>query len=74
MAEKFDIHDGSPWTEMDVEDLTPLKSGDPIEDAAKHRRRSGGAIEKDVRRKTEELGLKYKTLGRDALEPNCLSL
>jgi len=54
----IDIYDGSPWTEMDIEDLTAvLKSGDTIEDAAHHLCRSGTV--EDVRRKAEELGLKY---------------
>jgi len=62
MAEKFDIYDGFPWTEMDIEDLTAaLKSGDTIEDAAQHLCRSGTVDE--VRRKAEELGLSYKTAG-----------
>jgi len=60
MAEKFDIYDGFPWTEMDIEDLTAaLKHGDTIEDAANHLCRSGTVGE--VRRKAEELGLHYKT-------------
>jgi len=55
-----DTYDGSPWTEMDVEDLTAaLKSGSTIEDAAQHLCRSGTVD--DVRRKAEELGLIYKT-------------
>ena len=54
----MDIYDGEPWTEMDIEDLTAaLKSGDTIEDAAHHLCRSGTV--EDVRRKAEELGLKY---------------
>ena len=57
-----DIYDGYPWTEMDIEDLTAaLKSGDTIEDAAQHLCRSGTV--EDVRRKAEELGLKYKSRG-----------
>ena len=52
----MDIYDGDPWTEMDPRDLTAvLKSGDAIEDAAKHLCRSGTVD--DVRRKAEELGL-----------------
>jgi hypothetical protein len=32
-----DIYDGSPWTEMDIRDLTAaLRSGSTIEDAAQH--------------------------------------
>ena len=59
MAEKIDIYDGEPWTEMDIEDLTAaLKSGSTIEDAAKHPCRSGTVD--DVRRKAEELALSYR--------------
>jgi hypothetical protein len=55
-AEKYDIYDDEPWTEMDVRDLTAaLKAGDSIEEAAAHLCRSG-TLEK-VRRKAEELGL-----------------
>ena len=55
----MDIYDGHPWTEMDLEDLKPaLKSGSTIEDAAHHLCRSGTV--EDVRRKAEELGLKYR--------------
>lgn len=60
MAEKFDINDGEPWTEMDIRDLTAaLNSGDTIEDAAQHLCRSGTVG--DVRRKAEEIGLSYTT-------------
>ena len=56
----MDIYDGSPWTETDIEDLkAALKSGSTIEDAAHDLCRSGTV--EDVRRKAEELGLKYKT-------------
>jgi len=59
VAEKFDIYDGFPWTEMDVKDLSAaLKHGSTIEDAAHHLCRSG-TID-DVRRKAEELGLLKK--------------
>jgi hypothetical protein len=55
MAVKFDIYDGEPWTEMDLEDLTAaLRSGSTIEDAAQHLCRSGTVDE--VRRKAEKLG------------------
>ena len=55
VAEKFDIYDGFPWTEMDVEDLTAaLKHGSTIEDAAHHLCRSG-TID-DVQRKLKSLG------------------
>ena len=55
---KIDVYDGEPWTEMDIEDLTAaLKHGSTIEDAAKHLCRTGTV--NDVRRKAEELGLKY---------------
>jgi hypothetical protein len=37
VAEKYDIYDGEPWTEMDLLDLTAaLKYGDTIEEAATH--------------------------------------
>ena len=63
MAVKIDIYDSEPWSEMDVEDLTAvLDHGNTIEDAAKHLCRSGTV--EDVRRKAEELGLKYKSRGR----------
>jgi hypothetical protein len=56
MAEKYDIYDGEPWTEMDLRDLTAaLTHGSTIEDAATHLCRSGSVD--DVRRKAEELGL-----------------
>jgi hypothetical protein len=58
----MDIYDQEPWTEMDLRDLTAaLRSGDTIEDAAQHLCRSGTVD--DVRRKAEELGLKYKSRG-----------
>jgi hypothetical protein len=63
VATKFDIYDGNPWTGMDVRDLAAaLASGSTIEDAAQHLCRSGTIDE--VRRKADELGLKYKTRGR----------
>jgi len=56
MVEKYDINDGEPWTEMDVQDLTAaLKYGDTLEEAAMHLCRSGTVGE--VRRKAEELEL-----------------
>ena len=56
---KIDANDEKPWTEMDIRDLmAALRSGDTIEDAAQHLCRSGTVD--DVRRKAEELGLKYK--------------
>jgi hypothetical protein len=56
MAEKYDIYDDEPWTEMDVRDLmAALNAGDSIEEAATHLCRSGTLEE--VRRKAEELGL-----------------
>jgi hypothetical protein len=59
----MDIYDQEPWTEMDLRDLTAaLRSGDTIEDAAQHLCRSGTVD--DVRRKAEELGLKYKSRSR----------
>ena len=63
MAEKIDANDGKPWTDMDVRDLmASLRCDDTIEEAAQHLCRSGTVD--DVRRKAEELGLKYKTRGR----------
>jgi hypothetical protein len=62
VATKFDIYDGDPWTGMDVRDLAAaLQSGSTIEDAAQHLCRSGTIDE--VRRKADELGLKYKSRG-----------
>jgi len=59
MADKIDIYDGSPWTEMDIRHLAvALAFGSTIEEAAKHLCRSG-TID-DVRRKAEELGLLTK--------------
>jgi hypothetical protein len=47
---------------MDVRDLAAaLQSGSTIEDAAQHLCRSGTIDE--VRRKADELGLKYKSRG-----------
>jgi hypothetical protein len=57
-----DVNDGKPWTEMDVRGLmSALRVGETIEEAAQHLCRSG-TID-DVRRKAEELGLKYKSCG-----------
>jgi hypothetical protein len=57
MAEKLD--DGEVWTEMEVHHLVVcLGSGDTIEQAALFIGRSDRIDE--VRRKAEELGLKYK--------------
>jgi len=55
-----DANDGEPWTEMDVRDLTAsVLCGDTIEEAAEFLCRSGTIDE--VRRKAEELGLRYKS-------------
>jgi hypothetical protein len=55
-------NDGKPWTEMDVRALmSALRVGETIEEAADHLCRSGSI--NDVRRKAEELGLKYKSQG-----------
>ena len=57
-----DGNDGKPWTEMDVRALmAALSVGETIEEAADHLCRSGSV--NDVRRKAEELGLKYKSQG-----------
>jgi hypothetical protein len=62
MRKKIDTHDGDFWTEMAVRDLmAELRSGSSIEEAAQHLCRSGTVD--DVRRKAEELGLKYKSRG-----------
>jgi hypothetical protein len=55
-------NDGKPWTELDVRVLmAALRVGETIEEAADHLCRSGAV--NDVRRKAEELGLKYKSHG-----------
>jgi hypothetical protein len=55
-------NDGKPWTEVDVRALmAALRVGETIEEAADHLCRSGSV--NDVRRKAEELGLKYKSQG-----------
>jgi hypothetical protein len=62
MAVKIDANDGKRWTEMDVEVLrSALRYGDTIEEVAEFLCRSGTVDE--VRRKAEELGLKYKSRG-----------
>jgi hypothetical protein len=59
ITEKIDIYDGEPWTEMDIDDLiSALRHGDTIENAARFLCRSGTVDQ--VRRKAQELGLKYK--------------
>jgi hypothetical protein len=63
VAEKLNIYDGDPWTEMDVSDLTAaLKYGETIEEAAMHLCRSGTVD--DVRRKAEEVELVSPKLAR----------
>ena len=55
-------NDGKPWTELDVRALmAALRVGETIEEAAGHLCRSGSV--NDVRRRAEELGLKYKSQG-----------
>ena len=67
MTEKIDIYDGEPWTDMDIDDLiAAIRHGDTIEETAQFLCRSGTL--KDVRRKAEELGLKYR--GRDPQRRN----
>jgi hypothetical protein len=62
-AVKIASHDGDRWTDMDIRDLmAALRCGSSIEEAAQHLCRSRTVD--DVRRKAEELGLKYKTRGR----------
>ena len=57
-----DANDGKHWSEMDVRNLmASLRCGDTIEEAAERLCRSGTVDE--VRRKAEELGLKYKSSG-----------
>jgi len=59
MVMKSDANDGKYWSQMDVRNLmASLRSGNTIEDVAQHLCRSGTVDE--VRRKAEELGLKYK--------------
>jgi hypothetical protein len=63
VAVKIDANDGKHWSEMDVRDLmASLRCDDTIEEAAQHLCRSGTVDE--VRRKAEELGLKYKSRRR----------
>ena len=62
MKKKIDAHDGDFWTDMDIRDLmSELRCGSSIEEAAQHLCRSGTV--EDVRRKAEELGLKYRSRG-----------
>jgi hypothetical protein len=57
---KSDANDGKHWSEKDVRNLmASLRCGDTIEEAAERLCRSGTVDE--VRRKAEELGLKYKS-------------
>jgi hypothetical protein len=57
---KSDANDGKHWSEKDVRNLmASLRCGDTIEEAAERLCRSGTVD--DVRRKAEELGLKYKS-------------
>jgi hypothetical protein len=63
MAVKIDANDGKHWSEKDLRNLmASLRCGDTIEEAAQHLCRSGTIDE--VRRKADELGLKYKSRGR----------
>jgi len=63
-----DFYDGEPWTEMDLRDLeAALRIGSTIEDAAHYLCRSGTVD--DVRRKAEELGLKYRVAFRRNAQP-----
>jgi hypothetical protein len=58
-----DLKDGKVWSEMDLEVLrSALRYGDTTEQAADFLCRSGTV--EDVRRKAEELGLKYKSRRR----------
>jgi hypothetical protein len=60
---KNDANDGKHWSEMDVRSLmASLRCGDTIEETAERLCRSGTVDE--VRRKAEELGLRYKSRGR----------
>jgi hypothetical protein len=53
-----DIYDGAPWTEADIRDLrAAIEHGSTIEEAAGHLCRSGTVD--DVKRKADELGLKF---------------
>jgi hypothetical protein len=61
---KTDANDGKYWSEKDVRELmASLRSGNTIEDAAQHLCRSGTVHE--VRRKAEELGLRYMSRRRE---------
>jgi hypothetical protein len=62
---KIDARHREHWTEMDVRDLmSELRRGFSIEEAAQHLRRLGTIDE--VRRKAEELGLKYRSDTRNS--------
>ncbi|MGY3605651.1 MULTISPECIES: hypothetical protein [unclassified Bradyrhizobium] len=51
-----DIYDGTPWTEMDIENLTDaMNNGTTVEEAAEWLCRSGSVDE--VERKARELNL-----------------
>jgi hypothetical protein len=59
MTVKIDANDGKHWCERDVRDLmASLPVWRWIEEAAQHLCRTGTVDE--VRRKAEELGLKYQ--------------
>jgi hypothetical protein len=55
----MDIYDGTPWTEMDIEDLkAEIAAGRSIEEAAEFLCRADSV--EDVRQKCRELGLGRK--------------
>jgi hypothetical protein len=73
MTEKIDLYDGMRWTETDIEDLiAAIRHGDTIEEVARFLCRSGTV--EDVRRKAEELGLKYRSRTQQAAEETTQSL
>ena len=54
ISQKLDAHDGDPWSEMDIRDLTlAIKAGDTIEEVESFLCRSGTVD--DVRRMAQEL-------------------
>jgi hypothetical protein len=58
-----DIYDGAPWSEMAIADLrAAVQSGSTPKEAAGHLCRSGTVD--DVKRKAEELGLKWQAPSR----------
>jgi hypothetical protein len=64
MAKKIDRHDGDPWSEMDLDDMRAcIRGGKSVEWIARFLSRSGTVD--DVKRKADELRLKYHSNPRD---------